>query len=58
MVAVKDQHPDKDIRIVFYADGKIGPKRKDGSFLRQSDWAQKTKYQFSIREFPEEWLGE
>lgn len=55
MVAVKEQHPDKDIRIVFYKDGKIGPKRKDGSFLKQSDWAQKVKYDFSITDFPEEW---
>ena len=33
MIAVKQQHPHIDLRIVFYSDGNIGPKRKDGSFL-------------------------
>lgn len=56
MIAVKEQHPDKDIRIVFYADGKIGQTRKDGTFMRQSDWAKKNKYTFSIKDVPEDWL--
>ncbi len=58
MINVRDQHPELDIRILFYSDGKIGPKRKDGSFMKQSDWAQKNKFQFAIREIPEEWLDE
>ena len=58
MIAVKHQHPELDVRIVFYNDGKIGPKRKDGSFMRQSDWAKKYGYKFSIREIPQEWLDE
>lgn len=56
MIAVKDQNPEKDLRIIFYTDGKIGPKRKDGSFMRQSDWAIKHGFQFAIREIPKEWL--
>lgn len=58
MIAVKEQHPEIDLRIVFYSDGKIGPKRKDGSFLKQSDWATKYSFKFAIREVPEEWLNE
>lgn len=58
LIAVKQQHPEKDIRIVFYSDGKIGPKRKDGSFLRQSDWAVKHGFQYAIREIPDGWLAE
>lgn len=56
MIAVKAQHPDKDIKIVFYADGKVGPKRKNGSFMRQSDWALKNNYVFAIKEVPKEWF--
>lgn len=58
MIAVKKGHPELDIRIVFYADGKIGPVRKDGTFRRQSDWAKKNDYVFAIRDVPEEWLNE
>lgn len=58
MIAVKRQHPDIDLRIVFYSNGKIGPKRKDGSFMRQSDWADKHGFKYSIRDIPQEWLDE
>lgn len=58
MIAVKKQNPHADIRIVFYSDGKIGPKRKDGSFRRQSDWAKAEGFLFSIRTIPEEWFEE
>lgn len=58
MIAVKAQHPDKDIRILFYSDGQCGPKRKDGSFMRQSDWARKNGFIFGIRQLPEEWFEE
>lgn len=58
MIAVKEQHPEIDLRILFYSDGKIGPKRKDGSFLKQSDWATKYGFTFAIRDIPEEWLNE
>ncbi len=58
MIAVKEQHPDIDLRIVFYSDGKIGPKRKDGSFMRQSDWAKKHGFKYSIKDIPLEWMNE
>ena len=55
MIAVKEQHPEIDLRIVFYSDGKIGPKRKDGSFQRQSEWATKHGFEYAIRNIPESW---
>lgn len=57
MLAVRDQHPDLDIRIIFYKDGEFGSKRKDGSRLRQSDWATKYKFTFAIGDVPEDWIN-
>lgn len=54
MIAVKRDHPDKDIRIVFYSDR---PLRKKGK-MRPSDWAQKHGFKFSIGKVPEAWLKE
>lgn len=48
MIAVKEQYPDIEFFIVFHRDGKIGPKRKDGSFMKQSDWATKNGFRFCI----------
>lgn len=58
MLAVKKQNPSIDLRVVFYSDGKCGPKRKDGTFMRQSDWAIKHGFQYAIRDIPESWLSE
>jgi hypothetical protein len=58
MINVRDQNPDIDIRIVFYSDGKIGPKRKDGTCLKQSDWATKNNFKFAIKHIPQEWFEE
>ena len=58
LIAVKNKYPELDLRIVFYSDGKIGPKRKNGTFRRQSDWAQENKFKFSIGIIPEEWFKE
>lgn len=55
MIAVKQQHPELDIRIVFYNDGKCGPKRKDGTYMRQSEWAKRYGFEYSIRTIPESW---
>jgi len=52
MVAVKQQHPDKDIRIVFMRDGPLQKNAK----MRASDWAVKNGYPFAIGKVPEEWL--
>lgn len=56
MIAVKKQHPDKDIRIVFYRDGPVGNKRKDGSFKKQSEWAEDHGFPWAIKNIPEDWL--
>ena len=58
LIAVRSQHPEKDIRIVFYSDGAVGAKRKDGSRLRQSEWAHKNGFKYAIKTIPEEWLNE
>ena len=58
MIAVKQQHPEIDLRIVFYSDGKCGPKRKDGTYMRQSDWAKRYGFQYAIKELPTSWLKE
>lgn len=58
MIAVKEQHPEIDLRIVFYSDGKIGPKRKDGTHMCQSDWATKHNFKYSIRQIPLDWYNE
>lgn len=58
MIAVKTLHPDLDIRILFYSDGKCGAKRKDGSFMRQSDWAIKNGFKYAIKTIPAEWWSE
>lgn len=47
MVAVKKQHPDLDIRILFYAPNK--------SYQR---WAIKYGFPFAVREIPSEWIEE
>ena len=58
MIAVKEQHPEIDLRIVFYSDGKIDPKRKDGTHMCQSDWATKHNFKYSIRHIPLDWYNE
>ena len=56
LIAVKQQHPDKDIRLVFYSDGAFGATRKDGTRLRQSEWATKNGFKYAIKEIPDAWL--
>ena len=58
MIAVKKAHPNLDLRILFYSDGKCGPKRKDGTFMRQSDWAKRYGFKYAIKEIPDEWYSE
>ena len=58
MIAVKKQYPEYKFYIVFYRDGKIGPRRKDGTFLKQSDWAIKNGFDYCIgtENIPKEWF--
>lgn len=58
MVAVKNAHPELDIRFVFYSNGAIGPKRKDGSRLTQGEWATKNGFPWAIKEIPNDWITE
>lgn len=54
MIAVKEQHPDLDIRIVFMADRPISK----GSKTRPSDWATKHGFKFAINDIPKGWFRE
>src|SRR5687768_13150730 len=58
MIAARDQNPDKDIRILFYSEGKCGPTKKNGTFMRQSKRANKNDFTYAIRHLPKEWLEE
>ena len=46
MVAVRKQHPEKDIRILFYAPNKKNEK-----------WAVKNNFKYAIGSIPKEWLN-
>lgn len=53
MLLVRDQHPDKDIRLVFKYNNKINPKSK----TRYADWAEKNGFMYCLKGIvPEEWL--
>ncbi len=56
LMAVKAQHPDLDIRIVFWSDGKFGATRKDGTRQTQMGWAEKNGFMAAVREIPDAWL--
>ena len=45
MAAVKKQHPDLDIRMVFYSRSKTNIR-----------WAEKYGFPYAIGKIPEEWL--
>lgn len=54
MVAVKEQHPDLDIRIVFYRDtpSSLGK----GNKTKPTEWATKYGFPSSVKEIPKEWF--
>jgi len=56
MVAVKKQHPELDIRILFWANGEFGARRKDGTRQTQMGWAEKNGFIAAVREIPDAWL--
>lgn len=56
MVAIKEQHPKLDIRILFWANGEFGAKRKDGTRQTQLAWAEKNGFIAAVREIPDAWL--
>lgn len=46
MVAVKKQHPELDIRILFYSDNK-----------KNTRWADRNGFKYAIGEIPKEWFN-
>ena len=52
MLAVKRDHPELDIKMLFMRDNKIH-KRSDTHY---SDWCMENDYDYSIGEVKEEWL--
>lgn len=61
MKAIKAQHPDLDIRFLFQrANSPVqgAKKRKDGSKMTCSEWADRYKFQWAEGEIiPKEWLN-
>lgn len=51
MVAVKKQHPDLDVRLVFDYDRKY-----NAAGDKYSDWAEKAGIPWCIKTIPDEWL--
>lgn len=49
MRAVKEQHPELDLRLLFQNNGKIGKN------FRYSDWAEKYDFTYAIGKVPKEW---
>jgi hypothetical protein len=45
MIAVKKQHPEKDIRLLFY--------RANKAYIK---WAEKHGFVYAIEKIPSEWL--
>ena len=54
MVAVRQQYPDLDIRIIFMADRPFSK----GGKMRPSDWAVKNNFKFAVNTVPENWFDE
>lgn len=59
MKAVKEQHPEKDIRIVFMKDNFLTSRKK----MTYSDWCEKEGFKYHIvgssnKFIPDEWLKE
>lgn len=53
MIAVKRNHPDLDIRIIFYRNDKI-----KGSKSRYTDWCERHKFPCHVgHDVPTEWLA-
>jgi predicted nuclease of restriction endonuclease-like RecB superfamily len=50
--AVREAHPEADVRLLFAADNKISSK----SLMRYSDWCKKNGFTYAVKEIPEEWF--
>lgn len=52
ILAVKEQHPSLDLRLLFGANNKLTPSKP----ARYSDWCNKHNIKYAFKEIPEEWL--
>lgn len=52
MIAIQEEHPDLDIKMLFMRDNKLH-KRSKSSY---SDWCMENNYDFAIGSAKEEWL--
>jgi hypothetical protein len=53
-VAISKQHPEHDIRFIFYSDYKLNKNAK----MRYSGWCDKHGFKYCIQTIPKEWLEE
>lgn len=53
-LSVKAQHPERDIRFVFYADRKL----YRGAKSTYGDWCNKNGFKWAVGTVPDEWLEE
>jgi len=51
---VRQQHPDLDIRFVFYSNQKL----YKGAKSRYTDWCDKNGFKYAIKSIPDEWIEE
>jgi hypothetical protein len=54
MLAIKESHPDLDIKMLFMRDNKIHKR----SLTTYSMWCDANGYDYSVGELKEEWLHE
>ena len=54
MILVREQHPDKDLRIVFMRNNTLSKTSK----TRYMDWATKAGYVCAVGTIPSSWLKE
>ncbi len=53
-LAVREQHPDLDYRMLFEYDNKLSKNAKS----RYSEWCEKHGITYAVKEVPEEWIAE
>lgn len=53
MLAVKNRHPDLDIRIVFSKDNRLNKRARS----RYSDWAKRHGFPYAVGTLPTDWLS-
>lgn len=50
--AVREAHPEADVRLLFAANNKISSK----STMRYSDWCEKNGFTYAIKTIPDSWF--